>query len=292
MDYPLLERIYYALVAGFDVYGSVGHQLAVRLYMDKLRQEGETYFLDFLPEKSRTTIMEDWYGGMNLKKITYQPSRMPAGHRFTTGDPKREFIEYLIEHHINPITRIGFDENYRRAGQDYPQLPEHFSTEDDYIRGFHAASAPGNSFFKHVKDHNANLAYVRIRVSEKRDEVVSMVIHRWHDDVRTLSREERKLNPAKDKADFIRGYVGSYPNYFFDVDLEHLPDFLRALKDYDGSETAINCLLKYGVNRADKNFWKYYDWFQQDYLKKDPLRAGLFDLNRYYHLALESDGVQ
>jgi hypothetical protein len=36
IDYPLLERIYYALVAGFDVYGNVGHQLATRLYMDAL----------------------------------------------------------------------------------------------------------------------------------------------------------------------------------------------------------------------------------------------------------------
>ena len=53
MDFPLLERIYYALVAGFDVYGSMGHQLGVRLYMDNLRQEGETYFLDFLPERMR-----------------------------------------------------------------------------------------------------------------------------------------------------------------------------------------------------------------------------------------------
>ena len=48
VDYPLLERIYYALVAGFDVYGTAGHQLATRLYMDALRVEGESYFLDFM----------------------------------------------------------------------------------------------------------------------------------------------------------------------------------------------------------------------------------------------------
>ena len=45
IDYPLLERIYHALVAGFDVYGTLGYQLAVRLYMDGLRIEGESYFL-------------------------------------------------------------------------------------------------------------------------------------------------------------------------------------------------------------------------------------------------------
>ncbi len=30
LDYPLLERIYYALVAGFDIYGTTGHQLTTR----------------------------------------------------------------------------------------------------------------------------------------------------------------------------------------------------------------------------------------------------------------------
>lgn len=286
-DYPLLERVYYALVAGFDVYGSMGHQLAVRLYMDKLRQEGETYFIDFLPEDRRGQLMQDWYGGMSLNKLRYTPSRMPAEIDFTTDDPKREFIEYIVQHHINKETGIAFDENYRREGEPYPPLPTRYTSEDDYIQGFKSVSASGTSFFKHVKDHNANLAMVRIRVSEDRDEVVTMVINRWHDDVRTLSREEEKLDPAKDTADFIRGYVGSYPNYFFDVKLADLPDFLRTLKDYDHSEAAIRKLLTYGVNRADDDFWEQYDWFQEGFLQSAPQRAGLFDLNRYYHLAVK-----
>ncbi|MGB1141734.1 MAG: fatty acid cis/trans isomerase, partial [Halioglobus sp.] len=48
IDYSLLERIHYLLVAGFDVYGNVGHQLETRLYMDFLRMEGEQNFLFFL----------------------------------------------------------------------------------------------------------------------------------------------------------------------------------------------------------------------------------------------------
>ena len=33
MDYPIFERIYYDLVAGFDVFGNVAHQAATRLYI-------------------------------------------------------------------------------------------------------------------------------------------------------------------------------------------------------------------------------------------------------------------
>ena len=53
ITYPLLERIHYLLVAGFDVYGSASHQLTSRLYMDFLRMDGEFNFLMYMPPKTR-----------------------------------------------------------------------------------------------------------------------------------------------------------------------------------------------------------------------------------------------
>ena len=44
IDFPLLERIYYSLVAGFDIFGNTAHQLLVRTHMDRLRIEGESNF--------------------------------------------------------------------------------------------------------------------------------------------------------------------------------------------------------------------------------------------------------
>jgi hypothetical protein len=41
MDYPIFERIYYDLVAGFNVFGNVTHQVSTRLYMDHLRMQSE-----------------------------------------------------------------------------------------------------------------------------------------------------------------------------------------------------------------------------------------------------------
>lgn len=68
MDYPLLERIYYSLVAGFNVFGHRMHQASIRVYMDELRQEGETYFIDFMPKELRHEMMQSWYGGMDIDK--------------------------------------------------------------------------------------------------------------------------------------------------------------------------------------------------------------------------------
>ena len=63
IGYPLFERIYYLLVAGYDVYGNLGHQLLSRLYMDFMRMEGEFNFLVLLPKAARQPTAEYWYRG-------------------------------------------------------------------------------------------------------------------------------------------------------------------------------------------------------------------------------------
>ncbi len=115
-----------------------------------------------------------------------------------------------------------------------------------------------------------------------------MVVHRWHDDVRTLNYEDKRLDPAKDQADFFKGFIGSYPNYIFKVKgEEELRSFLMAIKDFDISDTQKICdVLKFGVNRNNPKFWTYFDLLQDKFIKDEPLRGGYFDLNRYYRYAI------
>ncbi len=286
IDYPLLERIYYALVAGFDVYGTAGHQLAVRLYMDALRVEGESNFLDFLPPEKRTKMMQSWYKGVDLKKVDFYPSSLPAKIRFTTGDIKREFVEHLVTQRLLPATNITFDPvNYLAAGDDYPTLPDRYETRDDYVRAFRALSRPGTPFVSLLNEYDANLAYMRVRMKNGRDITGSIVINRWHDNVAFMLGEDGRLDPRKDSADFVQGLIGSYPNYFVDIRQEDLPDFFDLLAHFSDSASDRRRLAKYGVNRADDRFWDVYDWFQARFLEEEPLRGGLFDLNRYYYKA-------
>ena len=286
LDYPLLERIYYALVAGFDVYGTAGHQLVSRLYMDALRVEAESYFLDFLPPGDRQDILQSWYQGVKPKKINYYPSSLPAKIDFKTDDPKREFVEHVIDSHLLPAAGIAFDKvNYLRGGADYPSLPVSYETTDDYLRAFRALSRPGAPFFALVNSGNSNLAYVRVRRGHHRDVAFSMVINRWHDNVAFMVKEDARLDPSKDSADFIIGLIGSYPNYFFDVQEKDLPDFIDLLAHYDESPRNQERLAKYGVNRGDDRLWETYDWFQQRFNEEEPVQGGLLDLNRYYYRA-------
>jgi Fatty acid cis/trans isomerase (CTI) len=286
IDYPLLERLYYALVAGFDIYGTAGHQLTARLYMDRLRIEGESYFLNFMPPEKRLEIMQSWYLKTDFKDIKYNPSDIPAGVRFSTTDPKREFVENLIDNYLLKTTGIRFDPmNYLKAGETYPPLPTTYASPQDYLDGFRAVSRPGTPFVALVNNANANLAYLRVRTKAGKDYVITSVVNRWHDNVAFMLAENGRLDPTKDNVEFVMGMIGSYPNFFFDIKEDDLPDFFDLMMQYDGSPQSIKRLSKYGINRSDDRFWETYDWFQQKFIQDEPVTGGLLDLNRYYYLA-------
>ena len=170
----------------------------------------------------------------------------------------------------------------------YPPLPTTYNTREDYMRALLSLSQPGTAFFSLVNEYEANLAYLRIRLKQGRDVTGSIVINRWHDNVSFMFGEDGRLNSAKDSADFLPGLIGSYPNYFFDVRDEDLPDFFDLIAHFNNSQKDIERFKKYGINRADDRFWETYDWFQQRFNEDEPIESGLFDLNRYYYKAIEN----
>ena len=86
MDYPIFERIYYDLVAGFDIFGNVAHQVSTRLYMDHLRMQSENLFLGFLPADRREEIRASWYVGAT-RQLDYAVVNRAAHARPRHADP-------------------------------------------------------------------------------------------------------------------------------------------------------------------------------------------------------------
>ena len=287
MDYPQFERLYYALVAGFDVFGNLSHQTNIRRYMDFLRIEGEANFLAFLPQKERAKIFRSWYIGNDaaedIKEIA--PDYV-SNVRYGGTHYKQEFIEQVVEKHLRKASEIAFDSNYLHLGETAPDaLPEHYTRDADYLRALRVVSRPGTAFMQLINSYNANVALIHVARKEKEDLVYSIVINRWHDNVNALFGEDDRLDPSKDTADFIKGSVGSYPNFFLVVKEEELPDFFDLLEHYEDTPAYRDRLLHYGVARNDLDFWKEYDWFQAYFDAKEPLQSGMYDLNRYYYKA-------
>jgi len=287
IDYAQFERIYYALVVGFDVFGNVSHQTNVRRYMDFLRLEGEINFIAYMPARQRREILASWYLGDgiadDIQKDKGNSQKIGNSIEFKTKQPKQEFIERLVDTHFLKESAIEFDTiNYLRMGTKLPALPTEYKDETDIIEGVRSLTAPGTNFIRHIVDSNLNVAYIRVRMNDGRNFTDSLVVNRWHDNVNALFNEKGRLNPAKDTLDILPISVGSYPNVFFDVNEDDLPDFFDMLVNFEATDVYIEKINKYAISRSNKDFWNYFDWFQEQFYKKDPLNAGLYDLNRYY----------
>ncbi|MEO8327590.1 MAG: fatty acid cis/trans isomerase, partial [Nitrospirota bacterium] len=112
LGYPLLERIHYLLVAGYDIYGNIGHQLNSRLYMDFLRMEGELDFLTLLPERTRTKEWKYWYrdAGDKLEDFGagyFNSVNRQTGIEYRTADHKIELIG-MVRERLAPVLHAPY----------------------------------------------------------------------------------------------------------------------------------------------------------------------------------------
>ena len=284
LDFSQLERIYYLLVAGYDVFGNVSHQTNIRRYFDYIRMEGEENYLNYLPKEKRLSYFKSWYiGDDNIQGLeALEGSDLATGIDYKTNNPHSEFIDMVVNQHILKSTGIKFDNiNYYAAGEKPPAMPTKFDTFDDFKNGFRSLTKPGTSFIRHFTSNNINVMHLRIKTKDGSNIVGSLVINRWHDNVNSLFNGEQS-NPEKDTLEFVKYSIGSYPNMFVIVDYKDLPDFFDLLKNYEDNDEYHSKIKKYFVSRADKDFWETFDWFQNNFNKSDPLNAGLYDLNRYH----------
>ena len=283
IDYPLLERIYYSLVAGFDIFGNTAHQLLVRTHMDRLRIEGESNFLEFLPKESRVDYFNSWYEGWLAQYLSvYIPSNNNVDIKYQTNNFKNEFVNKLFTHTNMKKDSINFiEKGYKKS-----EIKESYSTKEEIEETFKTLTLPNSSeIIKHFTDDKSNLAYIRIKMNSGESLTYTLVINRWHKNVALLFDEESRLDPTKDRINFIKGFIGSYPNFFVEVEQNDLNDFFNLIQNYKDTPSDNLKVGKYVINRANPNFWEVFDWFDNEFKKQDSLQYGLFDLNRYYSKA-------
>ncbi|QKF74124.1 fatty acid cis/trans isomerase [Aliarcobacter faecis] len=288
IDFPLLERIYYSLVAGFDVFGNTAHQLLVRTHMDRLRVEGESNFLEFLPQKSRIDYFNSWYIGWLAKYLTvYTPSENETGIKFETKDYKFEFVKNLLAYTNTKKDEINFVE------KDYEPIPlkPYYNTKEEIQEALKSLSTPNVSkVIQHFIGAGANTANIRILLNNKENLNYTLVVNRWHKNIALMFDEKSRLDPTKDDIDFIEGFIGSYPNIFVYVNQDDLNDFFDLIQNYENTPIYNKKFLKYTINRANPNFWQAFDYFNKEFQESNPLEYGILDLNKYYEKVILETG--
>ncbi len=285
IDYPQFERIYYTLVAGYDVFGNLSHQTNIRRYTDFLRMEGEQNFISYIPKEQRLKMFKSWYiGDSDVQDLDAIPAEgQDTKIAYKTEYPKDEFVTHVINEVIRPDVNISYDRlNYVSPTQTPPPTPKEYKCYEDYVTAARSITAPGSGFISYVRDRGANNILVRVMMKDGSSLIDTIVINRWHDNVNSMFSEEDTLDAKKDTLDIISGSVGSYPNVFVIVHIDEFPEFIDLMKNANGDEKYDKIFRKFFISRSDPKFWETYDWFQEQYFKRHPREAGLYDLNRYY----------
>lgn len=78
--------------------------------------------------------------------------------------------EPKVNTHFLPATQITLDPtNYLPAGTTRPRLPEQYETREAVLPGVLVDCPARTPFFALLHEHNATLAYVRIRMKSGKD---------------------------------------------------------------------------------------------------------------------------
>jgi hypothetical protein len=266
VDYPLLEQIHYLLVAGFDVFGNVAHQLTTRLYMDFLRMRGEAQWLALLPPARRMALVNAWYreiGGQRQRHVWRQLLGFGglARIRYRTATPENELLA-MVQARLGPVLSHRHD----LAPAEESELPV-LLDRLRRIRGIAAARMPETSFVTLRSPDGPNL-----QLSVLRDSA--------HTNVCQIFGEEGRRRENEDALSVVDGFLGAYPNALFAFPRAELGAFVDAVERLATPGDYAALRKRFGVLRTSPEFWAHSDAISDDYHKALPLEAGLFDYNR------------
>jgi len=283
IDYSILERIHYLLVAGYDVYGNLGHQLNTRLYMDFLRTEGEDEFLAFLPAAKRSNIRDGWYQG--IRKSDKNDAGDAVGwlnQEFVTGyktdDPQLELYQRL-EQHLGPVAGDGDYINRCTNEKCKPKVSKDILRVDKAMQQAAKMDGPIVQFLP-------DAAFVRVRMGGKPedDQAYTMISNKAYKSVSSMFDSETlasRRDYSYDTQTVVRWLEGSYPDFFYVVELDDIENFVKEYSALENRQHYEAFVAHYGQRRTSLNFWQHADWFNQKYAHEQPRLSGIFDLNRY-----------
>ncbi len=265
VDYTLLERIQYLLVVGYDVYGSLSHQLTTRLYMDFLRMEGESNFLLLLPEATRLKERDFWYRNAKENVKAYVSSPVFEAHiepdiDYRTDDPKQELYAMLRKRLLDVLPTTHQMESVKNAG---------IRSQLDRLTTLEGTPATLNSetTFLQVNTNSGSEYFTLLRNSA-------------YSNMTSLLGSDKNRLPEEDTFSVMPGIVGAYPNAFLLVDETEMADLVDAMSKLQKESDYAGLMDTYGVRRTNNNFWKYSDDLHEALRAADPVIYGVLDYGR------------
>ncbi|KII75277.1 fatty acid cis/trans isomerase [Vibrio renipiscarius] len=268
LDYALLERIHYLLVAGFDVYGNFGHQLITRMFMDFLRLEGESNFIALLPLEMRHKEHSSWYINQSPQLSDFlqrniTPFSQPSQVHYRTNDPKAELFQ-MLQHKLSPV----LDNRYAITETGFRAENETLLRQIDQIQGEGLRSIP-------------QIMMLMIESNQGKQQLFTLLHNNAHTNISSLFDEESNRDFKHDSLTLVRGVIGSYPAAYLSLEEDQIPLLTKMLKEMRNEEDYVKLLDAFSIRRSNPDFWSFSDrvhhWYKQD----QPIEFGLLDYNRF-----------
>ena len=267
LTYPLFERIHYLLVAGYDVYGNLGHQLNSRLFMDFLRMEGEFNFLTLLPAEARKQVREKWYRGSvsSVEKFVYEANTnsLMTDITYKTQEPLTELYAMMK----SKVSTVVSDKHLLEKGFTGKNAIKALLSINK-LQGKGAAILPESSI---VQIYNE---------ASGKQHFYTMLRHSAHTNISHLFDEEDRRLPTEDTITIASGFMTSHPNAFMRVEESQLSEFALQLKNINTASDYTVFMNSFGIRRTNSQFWAFADnmhhYFQENY----PIEFGYLDFNR------------
>ncbi len=261
IGYPLLERIHYLLVAGFDVYGNVGHQLNSRIYMDFLRMEGEFNFLSLLPRTDRETVREQWYRGSvdPVKEYVYTHGNEFDGEsavHYQTADHLTELYA-MLKTRLQPVLNTEHDLDH---GFDDIATLETFGMIDR-VQGKAASILPQTAFIAVEDPSSHTIRYY------------TLLHNNAYTNISQLFGEADRRLPNEDTLTLASGFVGAYPSVMMQVQKSRLQELAAQIQGLKSESDYRSLLDRFGVRRNNPDFWAFSDAMHQAYENSDPIEV-------------------
>ena len=268
LDYALLERIHYLLVAGFDVYGNFGHQLITRMFMDFLRMEGESNFLALLPNTMRHKEFSSWYQDQSPQFSTFlqrnvAPFSQPTQVLYLTQNYKAELFS-KIKAELAPI----LSDRYQIVNTGLSSKNEALLRTVDEIKGEGLKSVP-------------QITMLMIETNKGDNQLFTLLHNNAHVNISSLFSEENNRDYANDSFTLVRGVIGSYPAAYFSIKENQVEKFVTQLRSIEDEDDYIKLLDNYAVRRSSPEFWRFSDQVHEFYQRTQPVEFGLLDYNRF-----------
>ena len=131
-----------------------------------------------------------------------------------------------------------------------------------------------------------DVAFARVRMGGKPEEdlAYTMISNKAYKNVTSMFVSEKPVDARdyeEDTQTVVRWLEGSYPNFFYVVNLDNIESFVEEYNAISRRQEYETFIARYVLRRTSEDFWKHADWFNEQYAREKPKTSGIYDFNRY-----------